>query len=80
MLCIKPFPESIKNRDFLFLPVFLYGIKSNTLRTMDLLFHVEELVDIHKPLHCRLSMVVLFAIRDGIYQIPANVCLISELE
>ena len=80
MLDFKPFPESFEYRNFLFVTELLYGIKSNALLTMDLLFQVEELVDIHKALHSRLGMVILLAFRDGIYKVSPYVDLISELE
>ncbi len=42
---------------------------------MDFLFHAEELVDIHQSLFCWLSVIILFALWDGIYQISEYMCL-----
>ena len=39
---------------------------------MDLPFHVEELINVDQSLHCRLCVVVLLSLWDGIDKIPSD--------
>ena len=79
MLYLEPFPEAFKDGNFLFFAELLDGIKSNALLTMDLFLQFEELIDVHKSLYRRLSMVILLAFWDGIYKVSSYMGFIPVL-
>ena len=47
---------------------------------VDPVLYPEELVAILNALDRRLAVIKLFSLRHGIYEVPADVCLILELE